>query len=88
MDETADIFALSSPAENFERIKSQFGGFEATITQAEFLVLKDEEAEILIKKIQDVKSKAQLRIFRLTGNLMRNFDFTFAIEFLFLHFDC
>ena len=62
--------SAASYAEDFERIKLQFDGEDAEITQNEFLALNEAEAGLLIDQVTGSRSKAQLRLFRSTGNMM------------------
>ena len=62
--------SAASYAEEFERIKLDFDGEDAEITQNEFLALNDAEAQALIDQVTSGRSKARLHLFRSTGNMM------------------
>jgi hypothetical protein len=53
-------------AEDFNAIRPQFGA-DANVTASEFLALTDEEANILMGRVQSLSDRAKLRIFRRAG---------------------
>jgi hypothetical protein len=58
-------------ADDFERIKREFGT-EANIMQEQFLILKDDEADQLISRVTSFADKANLRLFRKRGKLVQS----------------